>query len=105
VDGKVSRERLEVSMDGTLLAAYGLEEQGAAIKVGTNGGGLPDRWGHQVAGSSETAALMDGSEQAIAKGDVVAEASFKLAEPHRALIDEHGSGHPMERALIEGFGI
>jgi hypothetical protein len=103
VDGKVSRERLKVSMDGTLLAAYGLEEQGAAVKAGINGGGLPDGWGDCVAGGSETAALMDGSEQAIAKGDVVAEASFKIVKPHRALIDEHCSGHPVERALLEGF--
>lgn len=93
-------------MDGTLLPAYGLEEQGAAIKVGTNGGGLPDGWGDRVAGGSETAALMDGSEQAIAKGDVDAEASFKVVEPHRALLDEHCSGHPEERARsTKVFGI
>jgi hypothetical protein len=103
VDGKVSRERLEVSMDGTLLPIYGLEEQGAAIKVGTNGRGLPDGWGDRVAGGSETAALMDGSEQAIAKGDVVAKPSFKVVEPHRALLDEHCSGHPVESALLEVF--
>lgn len=90
-------------MDRVLLTAYSLEEQGAPIKTGADGSGLPNVGDNRVPGGSETGASPYGGDQAITEGNVNIEAAFKIVESHHALIDEHCSRHLMERALFEGL--
>src|SRR6266702_438618 len=90
----------EVAVFSVLPLGDGLEEDGFAVDVGVEHGGLPVGLTERRASCAKGASGADGREQAEADAHVLRQTSFDLAQTHCLRVDQHRAVHCMEHALF-----